>query len=35
MYIVKSLLDIHKASISVNSEEHVGTTFTIEFPLAG
>jgi signal transduction histidine kinase len=35
MYIVKSLLDIHKASITVNSEENVGTTFTIEFPLAG
>jgi signal transduction histidine kinase len=35
MYIVKSLLDIHKASITVDSEENVGTTFTIEFPLAG
>jgi signal transduction histidine kinase len=35
MYIVKSLLDTHNASISVDSEENVGTTFTIEFPVAG
>lgn len=35
MYIVKSLLEIHKASISVDSKENVGTTFTVEFPLVG
>jgi signal transduction histidine kinase len=34
MYIVKRLLDIHNASITVNSEENVGTTFTIEFPFS-
>jgi two-component system sensor histidine kinase VicK len=31
MHIVKTLLDLHKAQIKVESKEMVGTTFVIEF----
>lgn len=32
--IVKHIVDLHHATIHVDSDEGVGTTFTIEFPLA-
>lgn len=32
LYIVKKILDLHDAEISIKSEKNIGTTFTIKFP---
>ena len=32
MYIIKSILDVHHAKISVVSEEHKGSVFVVELP---